>query len=87
MSVASLSRPGLFDRLLRLSLLRLGLLALAWLGSVVAHNMVYGLLHARFPAGWDEPVFFTLATIVIPAYVLAAGLYTLLAVVLRWPRA
>lgn len=42
-----------------------------WVLSVVAHNMVYGL------SGFEEPVFFLIAVLVIPAYLIASIIYTL----------
>ena len=65
-----------WHRYLRLTPRRLALIAAAWVLAVVAHNLVYGLLRGFFDEGWDEPVFFILATLVIPAYFLVATTYS-----------
>ncbi|MFN8639111.1 MAG: hypothetical protein U0360_06555 [Dehalococcoidia bacterium] len=70
------SSRSLLDRLLRLTWRRVGLVLLAWVLAVILHNVVYGLLYERFAPGWDEPVFFVLAVLVIPAYVVVAAAYT-----------
>lgn len=69
------ARSGL-DRVFHLTWGRVALIALAWVLAVVLHNLVYGLLYTRFAEGWDEPVFFVLAVLVIPAYFLVASIYT-----------
>ncbi|MCC6237735.1 MAG: hypothetical protein IT299_09195 [Dehalococcoidia bacterium] len=78
--------PGetLWHRYLWLTPRRLGLIAAAWVLAVIAHNLVYGLVRGLFADGWDEPVFFILATLVIPAYVVVAAVYSV-AVRLRSP--
>ena len=42
-----------------------------WILAVVLHNAVYGL------AGFEEPFFFLIAVLVIPAYLIASIVYTL----------
>ncbi len=73
------SRPqsaSLIDRVLHLTWGRLALVALAWMLAVFLHNLIYGLLYTRFAPGWDEPVFFVIAVLVIPAYFVVASIYT-----------
>ena len=68
------------DRLLRLSFKRVLLIALAWIVSVVLHNLVYGLFKGYFDrTGSDEPFFFAIALLVIPLYLIASIAYTLAA--------
>ena len=77
MSSVSDNQPvSRLDRALRLTWRRLGVVLVAWVAAVVAHNLAYGVLYTRFPEGWDEPFFFVLATLVIPAYFIAALVYT-----------
>ncbi len=70
--------PGetLWHRYLWLTPRRLGVIGVTWVLAVVAHNLVYGLLPGLFAEGGDEPVFFVLATLVIPAYFLVALAYS-----------
>lgn len=70
---------SMWHRYLWLTPRRLGLIAAAWVLAVVAHNLAYGLLRGFFDEGWDEPVFFILATLVIPAYFLVALAYSVAA--------
>ncbi len=65
-----------WHRYLWLTPRRVGLVALVWVLAVVAHNVVYGLLRGLFEPGWDEPVFFVAATILVPGYFLVSALYT-----------
>lgn len=48
----------------------------AWVLSVVLHNVVYGLFRDRFGPDGDEPVFFLIAVVVIPVYLLVSLVYT-----------
>ena len=43
-----------------------------WIFAVVAHNAIFGFYMI------EEPFFFTLAVIIIPAYLIASIIYTLL---------
>ena len=49
----------------------IGVVAL-WIFAVVAHNAIFGFYMI------EEPFFFTLAVIIIPAYLIASIIYTLL---------
>ena len=72
------------DRLLRLSFKHVLLIALAWIVSVVLHNVVYGLFKGYFDrTGSDEPFFFAIALLVIPLYLIASIAYTLVVFVRR----
>jgi len=64
------------DRFLLLSWRKLLVIATAWVASVVLHNAASPL--AEQFGGTDEPVFFLLAVIFIPAYFLIALVYTLI---------
>ncbi len=48
-----------------------GIVAL-WIFSAIAHNAIFGFYMI------EEPFFFTLAVVVIPAYLVASIIYTLL---------
>ncbi len=85
-AAADRARPT-WDRMLRLSPRRALLVLAAWVAAVLAHNLVYGLLYRSFPEGWDEPVFFVLAVLVIPGYALVAFVYTVIVAVRRRARA
>ncbi len=66
------------DHVLRLTSRRLGVIVVLWLVAVVLHNVLYGLLYRFFDPEWDEPVFFFVAGLAIPLYLLMATIYTLL---------
>ncbi|NPV69202.1 MAG: hypothetical protein HPY55_00970 [Firmicutes bacterium] len=72
-----MDRSRNLNRWLRLDVVRVLALGVAWVGSVVLHNLISGLLHV------EEPVFFTIAVIVIPAYAIVAVVYTLAFLVMR----
>lgn len=59
------------DKLFSLNLKRIGLIVLAWFVAVILHNAIYGLF------GWEEPVFFIIAVIIIPIYFFFSVLYSL----------
>ncbi len=60
-----------WDKFFSLNLKRLGLIVLAWFVSVVLHNFISSIF------GFEEPVFFILAVIVIPIYFFVSVFYTL----------
>jgi hypothetical protein len=66
----------LLDKLLRLNLWKLLLVAAAWVLCVVLHNAIYALLRDSFRPDWDEPFFLILAVVVIPLYLGVAAFYT-----------
>ena len=82
----ALAHPRI-DRLLRLNGRRVAAIVLFWFVAAALHNIVYGLLRGLFAPDWDEPFFFLIALFVIPAYLLIATLYTLLAPSPRRPSA
>ena len=68
----------MMDKWLFLTWKKVLLIAGAWVLSVLAHNLVYALFRESFGPGGDEPVFFVLAVIVIPLYVVIAFFYTII---------
>ena len=59
------------DKLFSLSLLRIVLIILAWFVVVILHNAIFGLF------GWEEPLFFIIAVIIIPIYFFFSVFYSL----------
>ena len=57
--------------ILKLNLRKLALIAVIWIICIILHNVISGLLK------FDEPVFFVLAVILIPLYVIISSIYTL----------
>ena len=72
------------DKLLLLTWKKLLLIPGAWLLCVILHNAIYGLLQSFFEPGWDEPVFFLLAVVVIPIYTVACLVYTVIRLVWKF---
>ena len=57
---------------------------MSWFVAVMLHNLIYGLFKSYFDAtGGDEPVFFIIAIILIPIYVLIAIVYSLVKLINR----
>lgn len=51
---------------------------LAWVVAVLLHNFVYGLFKGYFNKhGGDEPLFFFIAMVVIPFYLLISIIFTI----------
>lgn len=48
------------------------IIAIAFILSVVLHNVISGLI------GEDEPIFFIIATIIVPIYFIISVLYTIM---------
>lgn len=70
------------DKYLLLSWKRVLIIAVAWVLSVLLHNLIYGLFYDYFQrTGGEEPVFFILAVIVIPLYFIVSLVYTLIRLV------
>lgn len=65
------------DKWLLLNWRRMLYVAIAWVLAVVIHNVIYGLTQRFWGAGGDEPFFFLLAVVVIPAYLIVAVVYTI----------
>ena len=59
------------DKLFSLDLKRIGLIVLAWFVAIILHNGIYGLF------GWEEPVFFIIAVVIVPVYFFFSVLYSL----------
>ena len=57
-------------------------IVIAWIVAIVLHNLVYALFiilfGENFWIGGDEPFFFILAIIVIPAYFVICVVYSLI---------
>jgi len=67
------------DKCLLLSWKRVLIIVGAWVLSVLLHNLIYGLFYEHFRrTGGDGPVFFILATVVIPLYFMISLLYTVI---------
>ena len=58
------------EKILNLNLRRLAFIAVIWMICVVLHNIISGLLNI------EEPVFFILAVIVIPIYLIISLIYS-----------
>lgn len=65
------------DRWLLLTSTKVLLFVAAWLACVILHNVVYALFRDSFGPGGDEPFFFLLAVLVLPAWFLGALVYTI----------
>jgi len=67
-----------YDQYLLLSWRTL-LIVPAWVLSVVLHNLIYGLFFDHFSRmGGDEAVFFIVALLVIPLYLIISVVYTVI---------
>jgi len=55
-----------------LSWKKFGLIILSWVAAVTLHNLFYGLF------GFEEPVFFIMAVLIIPFYFLVCIFSTIL---------
>lgn len=73
----------MLDKILRLTWLKVVLIATAWVICVVLHNAVYAMFHDYFAPNGDEPFFFLLAVIVIPLYATMALVYTVASFIYR----
>ncbi len=75
------------DKYLLLNWRRVVLITVAWVLSVLVHNLIYGLVYAHFSrTGGDEELFFILAVLVIPLYSVISLIYTAARVVRRYRR-
>lgn len=67
------------DKYLLLTWRKILLVAGAWVLSVLLHNVIYGLFSDFFDRTLgDEPVFFLLAVMVIPLYLIVCLVYTII---------
>jgi len=69
----------MLDKLLRLNLRKLLLIAAAWVLCVILHNAIFALLRDSFGPDWDEPFFLILAVVVIPLHFVVSLVYTIAA--------
>ena len=61
-----------------LNLKKLLIIIFAFIAAVLLHNFVYALFYDYFiRTGGDEPFFFIIAVIIIPAYFLISAGYTI----------
>jgi len=74
----------MLEKLLHLSITRLIIIAAVWVVCVAAHNLVFALSLRWLQKPIEEPVFFLLAVVVLPAYVIAAAIYTTYARLRHW---
>ena len=66
------------EKYLLLNLKKLGMIVGAFILAVLLHNLIYALFYSYYSrTGGDEPVFFLIATVVIPVYFLIAVGYTI----------
>jgi len=63
-------RPALLKRILPLNMKRFWLIAAAFVVAALLHNLLSALL------GYEEPVFFIVAIILVPLYLLISIVYT-----------
>jgi hypothetical protein len=59
------------DKIFNLNLKKIGLIILGWIIAVLFHNGISALF------GWEEPIFFIIAVIIIPIYFFFSVLYSL----------
>ncbi|MCK5043583.1 hypothetical protein KAR52_01100 [Candidatus Pacearchaeota archaeon] len=58
-----------------------GITLMIWVGAVVIHNLVYAFFLGVFNIEFEEPVFFTLAVLIIPIYFIVCLIYSLIKLV------
>ncbi len=68
------------DKWFLLSWKKVAIIIIAWIASVVLHNLVYVIFSDYFNAtiGGDEPFFFLIAIFVIPTYLVVSIIYTII---------
>ncbi len=67
------------DKWLLLSWKKVAIIIMAWIASVVLHNLVYVIFSDYFNAiDGDEPFFFLIAVFVIPIYLVVLVIYTII---------
>ena len=72
------------DKYFLLSWRKAWIIIVSWFVAVMLHNLFYGLFKSYFDAtGGDEPVFFIIAIIIIPIYVLVCIVYSLVRLIQR----
>ena len=68
---------NIFDKLFLLSWKKTGLVLIAWIFSVVIHNLGSALMSILLKTEFEEAVFFIIAVIIIPSYFLISFIYTI----------
>ncbi|MBU4308517.1 MAG: hypothetical protein KJ566_01860 [Nanoarchaeota archaeon] len=72
------------DKYFLLSWRKAWIIVVCWFLAVILHNLFYALFKSYFDAtGGDEPVFFIIAIILIPIYVLICIVYSLIELIKR----
>ncbi len=68
------------DKWFLLSWKKVAIIIIAWIASVLLHNIVYVMFSDYFNTtpGGDEPFFFMIAIFVIPLYVVVLIIYTII---------
>jgi len=68
------------DKWFLLSWKKVSIIIIAWIASVVLHNLVYAIFSDFFNTtiGGDEPFFFLIAIFVIPTYLVVSIIYTII---------
>jgi len=67
------------DKWFLLSWKKVAIILIAWIASVILHNIVYAIFYDYFNAiGGDEPFFFLIAIFVIPLYLVVLIIYTII---------
>lgn len=61
-----------WDNALKLSWKRFGITILSWILCVILHNAIYALF------GFEEALFFIIAVIIIPIYIIVSLIYTII---------
>jgi len=67
------------DKWFLLSWKKVALILIAWIASVILHNIFYAIFYDYFNAiDGDEAFFFLIAIFVIPLYLLVSIIYTII---------
>ncbi|MHA1190875.1 MAG: hypothetical protein ACTSP9_01095 [Promethearchaeota archaeon] len=67
------------DKWFLLSWKKVAIILIAWIASVILHNIIYAIFYDYYNAiGGDEAFFFLIAIFVIPLYLLVSIIYTII---------
>jgi len=68
------------DKWFLLSWKKVAIILIAWIASVILHNIIYVIFIDYFNStpGGDEPFFFLIAIIIIPIYLVVLIIYTII---------
>ena len=72
-----MKKKNKFDKYLLLNWKKVGWVVLAWFISVVLHNLWYALFN------FEEAVFFLIAVIILPLYIIVLIIYSLFNIIKR----